>query len=206
MMKRLLQAVAFTVPMFAATVAFAATAMVTTPLHMRTGPGTGYPVITTMPDGAVVDVRGCVRGYDWCRVDWAGFDGWASANYLAFRSGHYVHRPFAIYGATVGIPVISSVIIAPSHHHYRRHLRRERRHERRVERHHRRHERRVEHHERRHERRIERKERRHEHKAEHRHERHERKVEQRHKRHERKIQRRNPNLCPGGHRPHHGNC
>lgn len=55
----------------------ASAAVVTRDLNVRSGPGTNYRVIGTLPAGTRVDVGGC-RG-NWCRA--AG--GWVSASYLA---------------------------------------------------------------------------------------------------------------------------
>ena len=52
-------------------------------------------VMTAMPDGAIVNVSGCTRGYDWCRVNWSGYWGWASSRYLAQRVGPYQGRVYA---------------------------------------------------------------------------------------------------------------
>ncbi|WP_052341562.1 SH3 domain-containing protein [Salinarimonas rosea] len=60
--------------------AWAYPAEVSRDLNLRAGPGTNYQVIATMPGGVVVDVEGC-RG-SWCRVDYRGRSGWASARYL----------------------------------------------------------------------------------------------------------------------------
>jgi uncharacterized protein YraI len=126
-MKKVLPGIAFVTALFTATSAFAATALVTTDLNMRTGPGTGYPVITAMPDGAIVNVRGCTSGYSWCRVDWRGRDGWASANYLAMQTGRYRGRAYSNYGAEIGIPLIAGAIIGGAllsdHDHYYHHRR-----------------------------------------------------------------------------------
>lgn len=71
----------------------AAAATVTNDLNLRSGPGTGYGVIGTMPAGAYVDVLGCSGS--WCRVSWAGAVGYASASYLAGggRGGYYAAAP-----------------------------------------------------------------------------------------------------------------
>jgi uncharacterized protein YraI len=65
----------------------AAAATVTNDLNLRAGPGTGYRVIGTLPAGAYVDVIGCGGG--WCRVNWGGAVGFASASYLAGGGGGY---------------------------------------------------------------------------------------------------------------------
>lgn len=135
-MKKLLQGAVFATAMLTASAAFAASALVTTDLNLRTGPGTGYATITSMPNGALVDVRGCTRGYSWCRVNWRGYDGWASANYLAQSTGAYDGRAYSSYGAEIGIPLIAGAVIGAAilgnndHDHYYRHY--SRRHYRHV--------------------------------------------------------------------------
>lgn len=86
--------------------ALADSAQVTADLNMRAGPGTEYPVIRTIPHGGDVDVYGCVRGYTWCDVSWAGRRGWVSARYLDY---YYEQRrsPIATLGPVIGLPVIS---------------------------------------------------------------------------------------------------
>jgi uncharacterized protein YraI len=62
-------------------VAAAAPATVSTDLNMRSGPGTEYGVVTTIPAGAIVDVGGCTGS--WCEVSFRGASGFASASYLS---------------------------------------------------------------------------------------------------------------------------
>jgi uncharacterized protein YraI len=83
-------------------VSTAAAAIVTSPLNLRRGPGTGFGVITTMPPGARVDVLEC--GGAWCRVAWRGLEGFASASYLA-GGGAYAYAPPPLYVAPP--PVVS---------------------------------------------------------------------------------------------------
>lgn len=61
-------------------VAIAQPATVTTDLNLRAGPGTNYRVVATMPQGSRVDILECRA--NWCRVDWRGRPGWASARFL----------------------------------------------------------------------------------------------------------------------------
>jgi uncharacterized protein YraI len=73
--------------------AFASPGMATGDVHMRSGPGTQYPVITTIPAGAPVDVMGC---QSWCHVAFDGREGYASGRYIA--NGYnapraYYYRP-----------------------------------------------------------------------------------------------------------------
>lgn len=64
--------------------AFAAPAVATGNVNVRSGPGTGYSRVDTLRRGEQVDVVEC-RG-SWCFVEKRGPDGWVSANYLS-RSG-----------------------------------------------------------------------------------------------------------------------
>lgn len=83
----------------------AAPALTTATLHMRAGPGTEYPVVDTIPDGAQVYIHGCIRDYSWCDVSWDGERGWAFAMYLeAFYHQRYV--PVPAYSAEIDIPLI----------------------------------------------------------------------------------------------------
>ncbi|UCA44795.1 SH3 domain-containing protein [Pseudochrobactrum sp. XF203] len=100
--------------LFSATAAQAANAIVTTNLNLRTGPGTNYRTLGSIPNGARVDVNGCTRGYGWCRVNYAGRSGWASSRYLAVRegsSGNYSNNNFGNTAAAIGIPLIAGVVI-----------------------------------------------------------------------------------------------
>ena len=68
----------------------ASAATVTNDLNLRSGPGTRYGVIDTMPAGAYVNVIGC--GGSWCRVDWHGRVGYASSSYLGGGRGPMQRR------------------------------------------------------------------------------------------------------------------
>ncbi len=70
--------------------ALAATAYTTSPVNVRTGPGTGYHAVDTLHRGEAVDVQYC-RG-TWCFVEKNGPDGWVSSNYLE-RGRPRVQRP-----------------------------------------------------------------------------------------------------------------
>ena len=80
----LLAGLAFAAP------AMAASARTTGDVNVRTGPGTGYARVGTLPAGTRVDLRGCED--NWCNVRGAGLGGWVSANYLT----NYVGRPPAV--------------------------------------------------------------------------------------------------------------
>ena len=53
-------------------------------LNVRSGPGTGYGVMTTVPGGTVVTLLGRSTGSGWVKVQLVGGTvGWVSANYLS---------------------------------------------------------------------------------------------------------------------------
>src|SRR5712691_3233644 len=60
--------------------AAAAPAVVEAGIDLRSGPGTQFAVVTVIPPGATVDVRGC-QGR-WCQVSFAGVVGFADRGYL----------------------------------------------------------------------------------------------------------------------------
>lgn len=62
------------------------TVRVTAGLYLRTGPGTGYGVITTMPTGTVCKVVSgptAANGLTWYQLDTPYGRGWAAGEYLA---------------------------------------------------------------------------------------------------------------------------
>jgi uncharacterized protein YraI len=63
---------------------------VTAGLYLRTGPGTGYGVITTMPTGTtctIVAGPNPANGYTWYQVDTPYGRGWAAGEFLKPTSG-----------------------------------------------------------------------------------------------------------------------
>ncbi len=84
--------------------AFAAPALVTGDLNLRSGPGTNFGVIGVLPGGATVNVLGCGGG--WCRVAWRGARGYgyASSNYLDLGGGPVYAAPPPVY---VAPPVVT---------------------------------------------------------------------------------------------------
>jgi uncharacterized protein YraI len=99
-----------------------------TDLNVRSGPGTQYQVIGTIPGGETVDARNCTGS--WCQVSFSGGSGWASRNYLAmggvapgpavavspyvYDDDYYYDYGYA-YGPSVGI------YAGPRYWHGRRH-------------------------------------------------------------------------------------
>lgn len=65
-------------------VALAYSGYTTGNVNMRTGPGTGYARITTLPAGAAINVVYCDGS--WCHVRVGRLQGWVSASYVSGRS------------------------------------------------------------------------------------------------------------------------
>ncbi len=55
----------------------AAPALATSNVNLRQGPGTNFPVITTIPGGSTVEISGCSG--QWCNVVWQGQTGYSVA-------------------------------------------------------------------------------------------------------------------------------
>ncbi|HEC24387.1 MAG TPA: matrixin family metalloprotease [Chloroflexi bacterium] len=62
------------------------TATATTSVNMRAGPGTGYPVLTVLPDGQTAIVKGRNRSNTWLYVEYGETGGWV-ASWLFIISG-----------------------------------------------------------------------------------------------------------------------
>ena len=75
-------ATALLLPLLAAAAHAQTPGYTTTSVHLRAGPGTNYPVIATLPQGAGIEVYGCQSGSDWCDASWHGSRGWISATYI----------------------------------------------------------------------------------------------------------------------------
>jgi uncharacterized protein YraI len=66
-------------------------AFTTGDVNLRTGPGTGYPIITTAPAGASVKIFSCAPS--WCNVAFRGWRGWMSASYLGRAAPRVYYAP-----------------------------------------------------------------------------------------------------------------
>ncbi len=84
----------------------AANGYVTASVNMRSGPSTAYPPVTVIPDGASVDIIGCLTGFSWCDVAWRGYRGWVSSNYLDYFAERRRYR-LPEYGPRYGVPIIT---------------------------------------------------------------------------------------------------
>src|SRR5437868_10692597 len=80
-LKSPLAALAFSLGLFGAGTAFAAEAYTATDLNVRTGPGTEFDRVGTLPANSGVDVINCSKR--WCLVHGRGLRGWVSSGYLA---------------------------------------------------------------------------------------------------------------------------
>lgn len=54
-----------------------------TDLNMRSGPGTGYERVTTLPKGARAELGECTDDLHWCELTYGPIKGWASSHYLS---------------------------------------------------------------------------------------------------------------------------
>lgn len=98
--------------------ALAQDASVTVDLNMRAGPGSQYPVITTIPGGRSVDIYGCESGLNWCDVSWRGNRGWVYSDYLNYTYDRRT-RPVAEWGGRIGLPIVSFSFGDYADRHYR---------------------------------------------------------------------------------------
>ncbi len=104
--------------LLAATSAQAANAITTANLNVRSGPGTSFDVLGTIPNGAPIDVIQCASNYNWCDVAWAGRRGWASSNYIAFRQGYARGGNFNDSAVAIGIPLLAGALIGTAISNY----------------------------------------------------------------------------------------
>src|SRR3954453_12023165 len=80
------QVIAFAlVPMLATTTALAAPGVTTTSVNFRSGPGTSFSSIQTLPAGTAVDIGECEESGSWCAVGVKGQNGFISGRYLEER-------------------------------------------------------------------------------------------------------------------------
>lgn len=78
----------------------AQSAVTTTKVNLRAGPGTNYPAVTVLPPGSPIVTYGCLADYSWCDVAWGGSRGWIAASYIK-----------VVYQ---GQPVVLTPLVAPA--------------------------------------------------------------------------------------------
>jgi uncharacterized protein YraI len=95
--------------LLAPTAALAAPGIVTVLTGLRAGPGTGFPLVDRIPEGARVNIHGCLRGDAWCDVSFSDDRGWVSSQYLEYLyRNHYVYLPD--YVDEVDVPIVPFVL------------------------------------------------------------------------------------------------
>ncbi|MDN2580334.1 DUF1236 domain-containing protein [Aquibium sp. ELW1220] len=99
-------ALALAAPLAFATPAFAQfSAVATTDLNIRSGPGPQYEVVGSIGASQSATVNGCLEGSRWCEVSHNGVTGWSYSEYLA---GDFGGERVVISSApaTVEVPVV----------------------------------------------------------------------------------------------------
>ncbi|MBR0818299.1 SH3 domain-containing protein [Bradyrhizobium liaoningense] len=95
--------------LLAPTAALAAPGIVTVSTGLRAGPGTGFPLVDRVPEGARVNIHGCLRGNAWCDVSFSDDRGWVSSQYLEYLyRNHYVYLPD--YADQIDVPIAPFVL------------------------------------------------------------------------------------------------
>ncbi|MDA9439682.1 peptide-binding protein [Bradyrhizobium sp. CCBAU 51745] len=95
--------------LLAPTAVLAAPGIVTVSTGLRAGPGAGFPLVDRIPEGARVNIHGCLRGHAWCDVSFSDDRGWVSSQYLEYLyRNHYVYLPD--YADEVDVPVVPFVL------------------------------------------------------------------------------------------------
>jgi uncharacterized protein YraI len=86
--------------------ALAQTAVVSTDLNVRLGPGPTYEVMTVVPVNETVTIHGCLEALTWCEVSFGTHTGWVYADYLVYE---VAGSPLVIREAAtqVEVPVVT---------------------------------------------------------------------------------------------------
>ena len=93
-------------------------AVVSRQVHLRAGPGPGYPIVAVLIPGTPVEVRGCLPNFAWCDVGVDTRRGWVHGTYLeAYARGDHARLPDI--GTVLGIAIIGFALHEYWHDHYR---------------------------------------------------------------------------------------
>jgi uncharacterized protein YraI len=98
--------------------AMARPGFVTASLSLRAGPSLDFPAVDRIPAGARVNVHGCIAGYRWCDVSFAGDRGWIDGDELQLLYGG--RRVLIVdYGPRIDFPIIGFNVGSYWGHYYR---------------------------------------------------------------------------------------
>ena len=105
-MKKALPLLVGGIALVAAAGAQAAAGFVPREANINAGPGANYPLVTSVPHGAPVQIYGCVEAYRWCDVMWKDQRGWVAGTSLQYENAG---RRVGLYdgSVTVDVPIIT---------------------------------------------------------------------------------------------------
>jgi uncharacterized protein YraI len=105
-MKRLTWSIATAIALAVPSIASAANGFVTGNVRLRAGPAWDYPMIANVRAGSPISILGCTAGWTWCDVVVFRDRGWLPGNRI--QSTYQGQRaPILVYGARIGVPIVS---------------------------------------------------------------------------------------------------